>query len=108
MIYTTLVMPIEQHPGQPGGLPQRLELAQPHRHSMIIGKEGFKWRQELSEGGQKFYKLLVKEMGDIDLLPTFAAEKEFDLKAAMEELKGHGLLDESIPGLVRLIRREIK
>ena len=75
---------------------------------MIVGKEGFHWREELSEDGQKLYKLLIKEMGDRDLLPTFSAQDEFDLNGAMEELKGHGLLDESIPELVRLIRREIK
>lgn len=80
----------------------------PQHRSMIVGKEGFNWREELSEDGQRLYKLLVREMGDIDSLPAYAAEDGFDLNVAMEELKGHGLLDESIPGLVRLIRREVK
>jgi hypothetical protein len=73
-----------------------------------VDKEGFHWREERSENGQKLYKLLIGKQGDIDLLPTQAAEDGFDLQAALDECRGYGLLDESIPGLVRLIRREIK
>jgi hypothetical protein len=85
----------------------RLSQAQSPR-SMIIGKEGFHWREELSENAQKLYELLIVEMGDFDSLPLYAAEDGFDLQAALLECRGHGLLDESIPGLVRIIRREIK
>jgi hypothetical protein len=77
----------------------------PRRPYEIIGKPGFRWRKELSEGGQKLYYWLLTEAGDIDGLPGIAAEDNFDLDATLEELRGHGLLDESDPDIIMLVRR---
>jgi len=76
-------------------------------HSEVVGKKGFYWREELSEDGQKLYGALIEERGDSDLLPQYAAEDEFDLNGALAELRGHGLLDESDPELIKLIRRKL-
>jgi hypothetical protein len=74
---------------------------------VVVGKAGFNWREELSEGGRKLYGLLIREMGDVDLLATFAADDEFDCNAAMNELRNHGLLDETDPRRVSLIHRQL-
>lgn len=76
--------------------------------SEIIGKPGFRWKRELSEDGRKLYQHLLMEMGDVHLLPMHAARDNYNLQAALEELRKHGLLDESNPQLIRIIHQKLQ
>jgi hypothetical protein len=46
-------------------------------------------------------------MGDTKFLPSHAAKLGFDVNVAMDELREHGLLEESDPEIVRLISRKL-
>ena len=75
--------------------------------TVVVGRADFSWRRNLSEDGKKLYLLLLKEMGDVDLLPIYATEEEFDLNTALDELREHALLDERDPELIKLVRRTL-
>lgn len=62
----------------------------------------FSWWHDLSEDGQKLYKWLLCNMGDVDKLPADAEYMGFDLNVALDEIREWGLLDESDAKMVRL------
>src|SRR5262245_21603480 len=66
----------------------------PPSRSSVVGTANFNLF-ELSEEGKKLHEVLKREAGDTDLLPQFADQFGFDLDAAMEELRGQGILDEN-------------
>lgn len=82
----------------------------PPRSSKVYGCDvgNIERGSSLSKDGQKLYDLLLLEAGDTDLLPEVAEMYEFDLEVALEELRGHDLIDEGDPARVKLNRRELK
>lgn len=76
--------------------------------SRLVGKEEFWWQEELSEGGQKLYYLLIQQIGDTNLLPDLAVEIGFNLEVAMSELRESGLIDESDSKIVQLVSKSIE
>lgn len=68
-----------------------------------IGRADFNWRRELSENGQRLYRVLLYEMGHTDLLPELATVYEFGLDEALGELRSHHLVDERNPDFISLL-----
>ena len=73
----------------------------------LIGKARFNWQRELSEDGRKLYLCLLEERGDRELLPIYAKGERFDLQSALSELRGHSLLDERDPQVVKMVRHTL-
>lgn len=84
-----------------GGLDRSPE---PEKHSNY--ETPFSWWNDLSPDAQKLYECLIEERGDTDLLPLYATEDQFDLNAALDELRTHGCLDESDPSRIKLRNRQ--
>jgi hypothetical protein len=84
-------MGLEQYPEQSPRSP-----GQPQPEGRDLG-----WWEVLSEDAQKLYICLIEERGDVDLLPIYAEEDEFNLDAAMDELRQLGWLDEGDPERVK-------
>ena len=80
----------------------------PKVESKVYGKSGVDLRRDLSPNAKKLLDCLIEERGDVDLLPMFAAEDNFDLDAAVDEMRALSLLDESDPKRIRLISRSLK
>ena len=62
----------------------------------------FWWWRDLSLDAQRLYQCLIEERGDLELLPVFAVEDDFNLHAALNELRRYNILDESDPERIRL------
>ncbi len=80
----------------------------PKHEARVYGKIGVDLRRDLSPNAKKLLDCLVEERGDVELLPMFAKEDNFDLDVALTEMRALGLLDESDPKRIRLVSRKLK
>jgi hypothetical protein len=67
-----------------------------------FGGGNFLWTRDLSENGQKLYRLFLRAVVDKDRLPIIATKQGFDLEAATDELISHDIIDNSDAKIFRL------
>ena len=68
-----------------------------------FGRGGKAPREYLTQNAFKLLKVLALGAKDMDALCWYAREDEFDLKAALDELREYQLLDESDPEMMGLV-----
>lgn len=73
-----------------------------YRGWKVRGRGDFNWQRDLSGNGQRLYKWLLYDMGDMEYLPLHAAEEGWDLETALSELRMYHIIDESDPRIISL------
>jgi hypothetical protein len=74
---------------------------------MDLGRDGKTPPEYLTENGLKLLKVLALGAREMDELSRYAEEDEFDLVAALDELRRHSLVGEGDSNLIGLLGRKV-
>lgn len=73
----------------------------------MIGRADFVPSEDLSENAYTLYQWILGDACNSEFLEYLVLNYGLDIEAGIEELRGYGLLDESNPNLLRILRRKL-